>query len=605
LETQGILAYDSKAKQHVFRIGEETAISLNRDVSRRYIRELIDQGMDQSFEESVNIPGPAGTTTVRVNTSAQKIVDLGINYMEASQIDEITHVVRSMSNLNELVGETRAIDENRLLSSIGKTYEHLSQGTPFFKAVRGEAEFTPGMRNATAKTALELAKSAIDIGSPHVLMTNQARMFSTIVSQATSGELESARQRAIAASSDMNIPEETRKAASEDVDFFRYAKNKDLMSEYGVSHFKAGKKIDLVRAAEATSEVIPQRIIVPMQIVQEALGDEVIEKGNFSLSVAKVRKGSESADQLVDQLNVYFHLGQKEGQSSSREVAQKLYDYLMNDKTEILKGDKTVQRELGEEVAKIRTSLQAIIDYSSPAGVQSTPEQMVELLAQRIDEGGIGVAYAGPEETARFVRSARASGIPIDNDVHIRSQRSNFVRMSSDKSTVVLSGFENENVMAASQESAEDMSRATAKIRDGALGEVSDAISSSSKETQRILRMRQKRRMIGMQANEFIESLIKNKGGLKAAAIGMTAAAAGYYIYRRSREDNVYDDTIDEQPIQQYAARFSSDESVAQPMNTRRRDPLVTAGVVGNLDRNKIGHYRMGNDKYNNLYSGV
>jgi hypothetical protein len=277
----------------------------------------------------------------------------------------------------------------------------------------------------------------------------------------------------------------------------------------------------------------------------------------------------------------------------------------MNDKTEILKGDKTVQRELGEEVAKIRTSLQAIIDYSSPAGVQSTPEQMVELLAQRIDEGGIGVAYAGPEETARFVRSARASGIPIDNDVHIRSQRSNFVRMSSDKSTVVLSGFENENVMAASQESAEDMSRATAKIRDGALGEVSDAISSSSKETQRILRMRQKRRMIGMQANEFIESLIKNKGGLKAAAIGMTAAAAGYYIYRRSREDNVYDDTIDEQPIQQYAARFSSDESVAQPMNTRRRDPLVTAGVVGNLDRNKIGHYRMGNDKYNNLYSGV
>lgn len=604
------MAYDSRAKEHVFRIGEETAISLNRDVSRKYIRELIDQGMDQSFEESVNIPGPAGTTTVRVNTSAQKIVDLGINYMEASQIDEITHVVRSMSNLNELVGETRAIDENRLLSSIGKTYEHLSQGTPFFKAVRGEAEFTPGMRNATAKTALELAKSAIDIGSPHVLMTNQARMFSTIVSQATSGELESARQRAIAASSDMNIPEETRKAASEDVDFFRYAKNKDLMSEYGVSHFKAGKKIDLVRAAETTLEVIPQRIIVPMQIVQEALGDEVIEKGNFSLSVAKVRnptllEGSESADQLVDQLNVYFHLGQKEGQSSSREVAQKLYDYLMNDKTEILKGDKTVQRELGEEVAKIRTSLQAIIDYSSPAGVQSTPEQMVELLAQRIDEGGIGVAYAGPEETARFVRFARASGIPIDNDVHIRSQRSNFVRMSSDKSTVVLSGFENENVMAASQESAEDMSRATAKIRDGALGEVSDAISSSSKETQRILRMRQKRRMIGMQANEFIESLIKNKGGLKAAAIGMTAAAAGYYIYKRSREDNVYDDTIDEQPIQQYAARFSSDESVAQPMNTRRRDPLVTAGVVGNLDRNKIGHYRMGNDKYNNLYSGV
>jgi len=35
-----------------------------------------------------------------------------------------------------------------------------------------------------------------------------------------------------------------------------------------------------------------------------------------------------------------------------------------------------------------------------------------------------------------------------------------------------------------------------------------------------------------------------------------------------------------------------------------RRDPLVTAGVVGNLDRNKIGHTKMGNNKYNHLYGG-
>ena len=35
-----------------------------------------------------------------------------------------------------------------------------------------------------------------------------------------------------------------------------------------------------------------------------------------------------------------------------------------------------------------------------------------------------------------------------------------------------------------------------------------------------------------------------------------------------------------------------------------RRDPLVTAGVVGNLDRNKIGHTGMGPNKYNHLYGG-
>ena len=600
MKTQGILSYNQKTKTNVFTVGEEVSITLDRDVSRRYIRQLIDESIDSRFEETIDISRPAGMTVgtpVRINTSAQKIVDLGINYMEASQVDEVTNIVRQMSNLNELVGETVAIDENRLLASMGKTYEQLSEGTPFFRAVKGEAQFTPGMGNATAKTALELAKAAIDIGSPHVVMSNQARMFSTIVSQATSGELKSARERAIAASSDMSISESARAAASEDVHYFRYAKNKDLMSEYGVSHFRAGNRIDLVRAASETSEIIPERLFLPMQVVQEALGDQVIEKGNFSLSVAKVSK--------KDQLNVFFHLGQKEGQSSSKEVAQKLYDYLMNDKNEILHMNKDTEKVLREEVDKTRQRLMAMIDSTSSEKI-TTQEEIVDIIAKRIDESGIGVAYAGEEETARFVRSARASGTPIDNDVHIRSQRAQFARMSSDKSTVVLTGFENENVMAASQESADDMSRATTEIKRGALGEVSDAISNSSRQTQSILRMRQRRRMIGMKANEFIESLIQNKGGLKGIGIGMTAAAAGYYMYRRTRENDAYNETMDEQPIQQYAGRMSMDETMGvQPMNARRRDPLVTAGVVGNLDRNRINHYRMGNDKYNHLYSGV
>jgi hypothetical protein len=35
-----------------------------------------------------------------------------------------------------------------------------------------------------------------------------------------------------------------------------------------------------------------------------------------------------------------------------------------------------------------------------------------------------------------------------------------------------------------------------------------------------------------------------------------------------------------------------------------RRDPLTTAGVVGNLDRNKIGHYKMGAQKNAHLFGG-
>jgi len=554
--------------------------------------------------ETIDLPRPAGVTvgeSVSINTRAGKILDLGINYREASQLDEVENIVRNLSSLSSQVGETVALDEKRLIASMGKTYDLLGGQTPFFKAVKGEAQFNPGLNNATARTALELAEAAIDIGSPHVKMSNQGRMFSTIVAQSTSDELRSARERAIAASSDISISESARKAASQDVHYFRYAKNKDLMSEYGVSHFKTGSKIDVFRAGVTPSEQIAERIFVPMQIVKEALGEDVLSKGDFSLSVARVSK--------KDQLNVFFHLAEQEGKSSSEVVAKNLYDYIMNDRSELLRGNKATQTALTEELATARQSLQAIINMGERGASEET---IIKTIAQKIDDGGIGVAYAGEKETERFVRSARAAGIEIDNDVHIRSLRAHYAKTSADESTLVLTGFESKNVTKGSGAAADDMAEAAKRIRGeadgtkGVMGAISDAISGMSKSTQRILRMRQKRRMIGMQANEFIESLIQNKGGLKGIGIGMTAAAAGYYMYKRTRENDVYNETMDEQPIQQYAGRMSMDETRGvQPMNARRRDPLVTAGVVGNLDRNRINHHRMGNDKYNHLYSGV
>lgn len=600
-QSKGIISFDKKRGQSVFKVGEQT-FQLDTDLTRTHLREIIDQSIDERFVETIDLPRPAGVTvgeSVSINTRAGKILDLGINYREASQLDEVENIVRNLSSLSSQVGETVALDEKRLIASMGKTYDLLGGQTPFFKAVKGEAQFNPGLNNATARTALELAEAAIDIGSPHVKMSNYGRMFSTIVAQSTSGEIRSARERAIAASSDMSISESARAAASQDVDYFRYAKNKDLMSEYGVSHFKTGSKIDVFRAGVTPSEQIAERIFVPMQIVKEALGEDVLSKGDFSLSVARVSK--------KDQLNVFFHLAEQEGKSNSEVVAKNLYDYIMNDRSELLRGNKATQTALTQELATARQSLQAIINMGENGASEET---IIKAIAEKIDDGGIGVAYAGEEETQRFVRSARSSRIEIDNDVHIRSLRAKYAKTSADESTLVLTGFENKNVTKGSRqlggEAADDMVEAAKRIRDGVMGKISDAISGTSKSTQRILRMRQKRRMIGMQANEFIESLIQNKGGLKGIGIGMTAAAAGYYIYKRTRENDVYNETMDEQPIQQYAGRMSMDETRGvQPMNARRRDPLVTAGVVGNLDRNRINHHRMGNDKYNHLYSGV
>jgi len=107
----------------------------------------------------------------------------------------------------------------------------------------------------------------------------------------------------------------------------------------------------------------------------------------------------------------------------------------------------------------------------------------------------------------------------------------------------------------------------------------------------------------------LIDKITKIKPKIYKGIAAVGAISAGYYLGRRTQEQNLYDETMGQQPTetnigpmgiadfnrldQELAAQFSS-----------RRDPLVTAGVVGNLDRNKISHTRMGPDKYNHLYGG-
>lgn len=92
------------------------------------------------------------------------------------------------------------------------------------------------------------------------------------------------------------------------------------------------------------------------------------------------------------------------------------------------------------------------------------------------------------------------------------------------------------------------------------------------------------------------------KVGIGVAAVGLLGA--GYYISKKHREKDLYDETMQEQPIESRGSVASSNDNIIQeyPQKSTRRDPLVTAGVVGNLDRNKIGHTNMGPNKYDHLY---
>jgi hypothetical protein len=88
-------------------------------------------------------------------------------------------------------------------------------------------------------------------------------------------------------------------------------------------------------------------------------------------------------------------------------------------------------------------------------------------------------------------------------------------------------------------------------------------------------------------------------------AVAAAALTAGYYLGRRNKKNKPYDEVMAPQPTEpgpMSTRDFNAVDQQFAAQSSSRRDPLVTAGVVGNLDRNKIGHTQMGANKYNHLY---
>ena len=127
--------------------------------------------------------------------------------------------------------------------------------------------------------------------------------------------------------------------------------------------------------------------------------------------------------------------------------------------------------------------------------------------------------------------------------------------------------------------------------------------SGSGSEARRIM----SRSRLGANENKVLNFFVDNKKSIYATGAGIVAAGVGYYMYGNYKENQIYDETLEEQPS---TYKVSNGEMMQNTMRSTeslssyRRDPLVTAGVVGNLDRSKIGHYNMSSKKHSHLFGG-
>lgn len=107
---------------------------------------------------------------------------------------------------------------------------------------------------------------------------------------------------------------------------------------------------------------------------------------------------------------------------------------------------------------------------------------------------------------------------------------------------------------------------------------------------------------------EILERMAKIKPGVYIGAVAATAIGAGYYLARKREKENLYEEVMEPQDTElnigpMGVSEFNKIDQQMASQSSSRRDPLMTAGVVGNLDRQKISHYKMGPKKYDHLYS--
>lgn len=235
-----------------------------------------------------------------------------------------------------------------------------------------------------------------------------------------------------------------------------------------------------------------------------------------------------------------------------------------------------LSEQLGGTEAVAQDAAQILDKISGGADNDLLFKQLVgDLGVGGYDESGISLAVKLPDEV--LSESTRIGGA-VGNNLIERSSPTNQVKL----------------LQGAIRRSVDDPDFINSARRAQQIARPNEEISAHGTAITRRLRdmdIREKMRYI------------KPKAYKSAIAVG--ALSAGYYIARRGQKDNLYDQVMEEQDFEPGPLSVSDFNDVDQQLanqTSSRRDPLVTAGVVGNLDRNKSSHYKMGTDKYNHLF---
>ena len=593
---EGFIKYD-KGTYKLF-TGTQSAIEIqNQENAKRYLINTIEQARSGN-DASVTFRG----ANYSFNAAEKKIQSLGITFGQNSSIGAMERT------LGITVGE---MNPQNYVENVGNLFKNFAEAPNKFQLrnIRRGAEsarsayeanfnFAPGLnlgREGAVNTMGKLvahAEAALGSGNKFGFLGVRESVFSTMFASTTSSLATDLYNKAVNGS----IDEATGKMIRNKFAYAASSEIADITSQLGIGHVvKQGDFVLTGQNGPAKKMLVSYEYFKNLQTQEGLTMAQQIAENKVAVSLSVATRGNLGDEYQI--INAVWKSGRDESGLTARRLAETMYE-------DFVSGD-GYKKMINANSSELETEVQTFKQMFS--GLDR--EQAIKSIQESIDERGIGIGFFGTKETAESVdaltEGLAKAGVDLTNE-----QSSYMMRISGETSDVLqLSHAYDQTVLEASGEVGRNRLIGAIRSVIGQGEEGGDAaklgkalLENESLKRTALHNLKTGRGQTGISSAVEMYHAYKGKVGL--AALGVTALAAGYYIGKRKKENNLYDETLREQPresFRQNDARNNYTSSMTS-LNSSRRDPLVTAGVVGDLDNRKIGHTQMGNNKYNYLY---
>ena len=615
--SQGFIKFD-KGKFKLFTGAAQEGIDLERTKAEDHLRGLMADARNGLNLEEIDAYGQK----FRYNAAEKRIMSLGITVEQNS----------AMGMMNRTLGLTEATEVNaeKYVDSVGDLYKNFADAPSkmhFRDIMRNNGSFeaknnfSSGLNLGNFDEASEVsarltthAQASLAAGNKYGFLGVKETVISNILASGTSSLATQVHTKAsLGGFEDLGTG-----LSAQITERFAYAANDqiaDVTSQFGISHYKKQSSFRLAGEQGQAKKILLDydyfkslSISPPSSAVGAAAGavpsaisvGEKIAEGNLAVSFSVAERKDQG--NMFKTLNLVWKEGQDESGLTARSIAEQLHaDFIETDNYKNKINSLDID-DLHTQAAMFKET------YKEQPGltVAQNRERAIQSMITSIEERGVGIASFGENTAASqavvesMTEAISKNGMDIANDTS--SLQANILGEAGD--TLALGHVYDKKVIDAGGDEARSRLRAANEGAMADASKVGKALSEDSNLLNRaITNLKSGRRQTPL--STAVENYHKFKGPVGIAALGLTALAGGYYMGKRKKETDLYNETLEQQPTESFRQNSSSNYGSSVPsLNSARRDPLVTAGVVGNLDNRKIGHTQMGNNKYNHLYGG-